>query len=177
LAQTGARTIIIDGDLRKPGVHKALNIKTQPGLSAYLTRPVELSSVILEHATPNLSVIPSGAIPPNPSELLGSTKMRQMVKQLAESYDFVVVDSPPVSTPDSLILSALVDGVILVIRCGDTPRELVSRAKQALVDVNAKIFGVVLNRLDMNQDGYYYYYYYRSYYADEKEGKALTDGS
>jgi capsular exopolysaccharide synthesis family protein len=176
LAQTGARVIIIDGDLRKPGVHKSLNIKTQPGLSTYLTRPVELNSIILEHPTPNLSVIPSGAIPPNPSELLGSAKMRDMVKQLAEQFDFVVVDSPPVSTPDSLILSALVDGVILVIRCGDTPRELVSRAKQSLVDVNAKIFGVVLNRLDVNQDGYYYYYYYRSYYADEKESKALTDG-
>jgi len=177
LAQTGARVLLIDGDLRKPGLHKALGVKNQPGLSAYLTRAIDLEAIIEEQKTANLSVLPSGAIPPNPSELLGSAKMREMMKRLSEQYDFVILDSPPVSTPDALILSALVDGVILVIRCGDTPRELVHRARQSLEDVNARIFGVVLNRIDVTQDGYYYYYYYRYYSSDEKGEKALTDNS
>ncbi len=176
LAQTGARVVLIDGDLRKPGLHKALQVKNQPGLSAYLTRPVELDTIIVPEAAANLSVIPSGAIPPNPSELLGSAKMRELLKHVGERYDFLILDSPPVSTPDALILSALVDGVILVIRYADTPRDLVRRATQALEDVNAKIFGVVLNRLDVREDGYYYYYYYRSYGAELDETRALSDG-
>lgn len=175
LAQTGARVLLVDGDLRKPGLHKALQVKNHPGLSAYLTRPVDLDTIIVGETVANLSVIPSGAIPPNPSELLGSTKMRDLLKHLSERYDFVILDSPPVSTPDALILSALVDGVILVIRSGDTPRDLVRRATQALEDVNAKIFGVVLNRIDVHQDGYYYYYY-RPYYGEADDARTLSDG-
>lgn len=166
LTQTGARVMLIDGDLRKPGLHKMLNINHQPGLSTYLTRGITIDSVIVPNRIENLWIIPSGPVPPNPSELLSSRKMREAVKVLSERYDFVILDSPPVSTPDALILSTMVDGVILVIQCGETPRELVQRAKQSLEDVNAKIFGVVLNRMDVGQDGYYYYYY-RYYYADE----------
>lgn len=168
LAQMGARVLLIDGDLRKPGLHKALNVKNHPGLSAYLTRPLEVDAVVLHQPTENLFVIPAGAIPPNPSELLGSAKMRELIAQVSERYDFVLVDSPPASTPDALVLSALVDGVILIIRCGETPRELVHRAHQALLDVNARIFGVVLNRVDVTQDEYSYYYY-RYYYAGDRE--------
>ncbi len=168
LAQMGARVLLIDGDLRKPGLHKALNVKNYPGLSAYLTRPLEVDAVVLHQPAENLFVIPAGAIPPNPSELLGSAKMRELIAQVGERYDFVLVDSPPASTPDALVLSALVDGVILIIRCGETPRELVHRAHQALLDVNARIFGVVLNRVDVTQDGYSYYYY-RYYYASDRE--------
>ncbi|MBI3952214.1 MAG: polysaccharide biosynthesis tyrosine autokinase [Acidobacteria bacterium] len=175
LAQTGAKVILVDGDLRKPGLHKMLGMKNQPGLSTYLTRAIDLDAVVDRNATvpwrksqvKNLFVIPSGPIPPNPSELLSSEKMREVVKLLSQQYDFVIFDSPPVSTPDALILSTMVDGVIMVIRCGETPRELVHRAKQSLEDVNAKIFGVVLNRVNVQQDGYYYYYY-RYYYADEQ---------
>ena len=144
-----------------------LGMKNQPGLSTYLTRAINLNSVVDQNQIENLWVISSGPIPPNPSELLSSGKMREAVKLLSQQYEFVIFDSPPVSTPDALILSTMVDGVILVIRCGETPRELVHRAKQSLEDVNAKIFGVVLNRVDVQQDGYYYYYY-RYYYADEQ---------
>jgi len=173
LAQMGARVLLIDGDLRKPGLHKALNVKNYPGLSAYLTRPLEVDAVVLHQPAENLFVIPAGAIPPNPSELLGSAKMRELIAQVSERYDFVLVDSPPASTPDALVLSALVDGVILIIRCGETPRELVHRAHQALLDVNARIFGVVLNRVDVTQDGYSYYYY-RYYYAGDREVEEPT---
>lgn len=166
LAQTGAKVILVDGDLRRPGLHKMLSMKNQPGLSTYLTRAISLDSVIESNQIEHLSVIPSGPIPPNPSELLSSGKMREAIKLLSQEYEFVILDSPPVSTPDALILSTLVDGVILVIRCGETPRELVHRARQSLDDVNAKIFGVVLNCVDVNQDGYYYYYY-RYYYVDD----------
>jgi capsular exopolysaccharide synthesis family protein len=169
LAQTGARVILVDGDLRKPGLHKMLNMKNQPGLSTYLTRAIDLDSVVDQNQIENLWIIASGPIPPNPSELLSSGKMREAVKLLSQQYDFVIFDSPPVSTPDALILSTMVDGVILVIRCGETPRELVHRAKQSLEDVNAKIFGVVLNRVDVQHDGYYYYYY-RYYYGDDQPG-------
>lgn len=168
LAHTGAKVIIVDGDLRKPGLHKALGVKGTPGLSAYLTRPLELSSIIELHTTPNLSVIPSGAIPPNPSELLSSAKMRQAIRELSEQYEYVVIDSPPISTSDALILSTMVDGVIMVIRCGGTPKEMVTRAKRALEDVNARIFGVVLNRVDVHQDNYYYHYYRYHDYADDQ---------
>lgn len=167
LAQTGARVIVVDGDLRKPGLHKMFRMKNQLGLCTYLTRAVDLGSVVEPSRFENLSVIPAGPIPPNPSELLSSSKMREAVTLLSQQYDFVVIDSPPVSTPDALILSTMVDGVIMVIRCGRTPRDLVHRAKQSLDDVNAKIFGVVLNRVDVNQDGYYYYYY-RYYYSDQQ---------
>jgi capsular exopolysaccharide synthesis family protein len=167
----GARVLLIDGDLRKPGLHKVLNVKNHPGLSAYLTRPLDLEAVILHQPAENLFVIPAGAIPPNPSELLGSAKMRELIAQVSQRYDFVLVDSPPASTPDALVLSALVDGVILIIRCGETPRELVHRAHQALLDVNARIFGVVLNRVDVTQDGYSYYHYYRYYYAGDREAE------
>jgi len=171
LAQMGARVLLIDGDLRKPGLHKVLNVKNHPGLSAYLTRPLDLEAVILHQPAENLFVIPAGAIPPNPSELLGSAKMRELIAQVSQRYDFVLVDSPPASTPDALVLSALVDGVILIIRCGETPRELVHRAHQALLDVNARIFGVVLTRVDVTQDGYSYYHYYRYYYAGDREAE------
>ncbi|MCS6803580.1 MAG: polysaccharide biosynthesis tyrosine autokinase [Acidobacteriota bacterium] len=168
LAQTGARVIVVDGDLRKPGLHKMFRMKNQHGLCTYLTQAVDLGSVIEHNRFENLSVIPSGPIPPNPSELLSSSKMREAITLLSQQYDFVVIDSPPVSTPDALILSTMVDGVIMVIRCGRTPRDLVHRAKQSLDDVNAKIFGVVLNRVDVNQDGYYHYYRYYYYYSDQQ---------
>ncbi len=169
LAQTGARVLVLDGDLRRPRCHKILGVKNDAGLSTYLSRDIKLDSVIYEHDVPNLYVMPSGPVPPNPSELLSSIKLRILLSDLQDHFDHIIVDSPPViHVTDALIISPFVDGVVVVVKSNQTPREVVLRAKQALMDVNAKIFGVVLNSVDLKNDSYYYNYKY-SYYHNQEE--------
>ncbi|MDX2029994.1 MAG: polysaccharide biosynthesis tyrosine autokinase [Blastocatellia bacterium] len=170
LAQTGARVIVLDADMRRPRCHKILNTRNDAGLSTYLSRDIKLESVIQEHDIPNLYVMPAGPVPPNPSELLSSYKVRVLIEDLKDQFDHIIIDSPPViHVTDALILSPHVDGTMLVIKSGHTPREAVLRAKQALNDVNAKVFGVVLNAIDLNVEGYYYNYKYASYYNTSEE--------
>jgi polysaccharide biosynthesis transport protein len=175
LAQTGAAVLIVDADLRRPRVHKVFGLKNNAGLCNYLAGDCELASLI-QVAMPNLYVLPVGPLPPNPAELLGSTKMKQVVETLAANFDHVIIDSPPVSSfADSLILSALVEGVIIVIRSGFTPREMAQRTKAHLQSVGAKILGVVINQIKLQPHDYYYYstYYSRYYYnSGDREGKA-----
>ncbi len=170
LAQTGARVIILDGDMRRPRCHKILNTKNDTGLSTYLSRDIPLDDVIVEETEiPNLHIIPAGPVPPNPSELLSAVKLRILLAQLQDRYDHIVIDSPPViHVTDALIISPLVDGVVIAIKSGHTPREAVVRTKQALYDVNAKIFGVVLNHVDLAREGYYYNYKYSYYHQTEE---------
>jgi capsular exopolysaccharide synthesis family protein len=169
LAQTGARVLALDGDMRRPRCHKVLGAQNDVGLSTYLSRDIDLDSVIREHDVPNLFVLPSGPIPPNPSELLSSIKLRNLLSDLQDRFDHIIVDSPPViHVTDALIISPFVEGVVVVVKSNQTPRDAVLRAKQALVDVNAKIFGVVLNGVDLNDDAYYYNYEH-SYYRDAEE--------
>lgn len=167
LAQTGARVLVLDADMRRPRCHKILSMKNDTGLSTYLSREIGIDKVIQEHETPNLHVMTAGPIPPNPSELLSSLKWRVLVSELEANYDHIIIDSPPViHVTDALIISPYADGVVLVVKGGQTPREAVLRAKQALYDVNAKIFGVVLNGVDLNSESYYYNYKY-SYHQSE----------
>jgi capsular exopolysaccharide synthesis family protein len=170
LAQTGARVVVLDADMRRPRCHRIFNVKNDIGLSTYLSRDIPLAEIV--QAGPeveNLDIIAAGPVPPNPSELLSSVKLRILLSLLQEHYDHIVIDSPPViHVADALIISPLVDGVVIVVKSGQTPREAVLRSKQALLDVNAKIFGVVLNCVDVNSDGYYYNYKY-SYYHPYKE--------
>lgn len=177
LAQTGASTIIIDCDMRKPRVHQLLNISNHVGVSLYLSGQNEdLSLLIHSHQIPNLSIMPCGPIPPNPAELLGSDQMRRLLTELSATYDHVVIDTPPVvSFADPVILSTMVDGVILVVRGGFSSRGIVQRSRQILGEVGAKIYGVVLNDADMKSSDSYYYYssYYNSYYRnDDKQDQA-----
>jgi len=171
LSQTGARVLIIDADLRKPRLHKIFNHENGQGLSNFLSGHGDLESVVKTSEVPNLFYIPSGPIPPNPSELLGSTLFKKMVESLEARFDHIVFDSPPVlGFADSIILSTSVDGVILTALGGKTPRETLQRAKEVLQQVNSKIIGVVINRVDIRRSDYgYYYYRYHSYYG--KEGK------
>jgi polysaccharide biosynthesis transport protein len=173
LAQTGARVIVLDGDMRRPRCHKILNTKNDVGLSTYLSRDIPLDEVIQEAVDiPNLHVLPAGPVPPNPSELLSSVKLRILLAQLQDRYDHVVIDSPPViHVTDALIISPQVDGVALVVKSGHTPREAVVRSKQALMDVNAKVFGVVLNHVDLEREGYYYNYNYSYYHQAEESSQ------
>jgi capsular exopolysaccharide synthesis family protein len=172
LSQTGAKVLIIDSDFRKPRVHQIFGEENGVvGLSNFLSGHGELEFIIKKTEIPNLFYIPSGPIPPNPSELIGSNLFRTMMESLGGRFDHIVLDSPPVlGFADSIILSTAVDGVILVVSGGKTPRETLQRAKEVLYQVNAKILGVVVNRVDIQRSDYgYYYYRYHYYYG--KEGK------
>ena len=175
LSQTGAQVIIIDSDMRKPRVHKVFNEENGAGLSSFLSGNANLESVIKKSDVPNLCYIPSGPIPPNPSELIGSKLFKSMMESLGERFDHIVLDSPPVlGFADTMIISTSVDGVILVVWGGKTPRETLQRAKEVLHQVNAKILGVVINRIDIQRSDYgYYYYKYQHYYGEEKKKKEL----
>jgi capsular exopolysaccharide synthesis family protein len=173
MAQLGARVLIIDCDLRKPSVHKTFGVDHARGLSTYLSRDVEIESLIHNLPIKNLSLLPSGAIPPNAAELISSDKMKHLLANLSERYDHILIDSPPLMhVTDPVILSTMVDGVILVVHGGKSTRDMVRRSRQELAAVGAKIFGVVLNNVDLRGEGYDYYYYDRYYggYEQEKEG-------
>ncbi len=169
LSQTGASVLIVDCDLRRPRLHKVFGVKNSRGLSNYLSGTGELASLV-QPALPNLFVLPVGPLPPNPAELLGSSRMKQTIDLLQGSFDYVVLDSPPVASfADSLILSAMVEGVILVVKAGYTTREVANRTKTHLQTVGAKVLGAVVNHIKLQPHDYYYYstYYSRYYYRDE----------
>ncbi|HXG91037.1 MAG TPA: polysaccharide biosynthesis tyrosine autokinase [Blastocatellia bacterium] len=169
LAQLGASVLIIDCDLRKPMVHKVFNVDQTVGLSTYLSRDVEIDKLIQPLSIKNVSLLPCGPIPPNPAELISSDKMKNMLAQLAERYDHILIDSPPLmNVTDPVILSKMVDGVMLVVHGGKSSRQVVRRARQELASVGAKIFGVVLNNVDLRNEGYDDYYYARYYYGYER---------
>jgi succinoglycan biosynthesis transport protein ExoP len=179
LSQTGAQVIIIDSDMRKPRIHKIFNEENGAGLSNFLSGNADLESVIKRSDIPNLYYIPSGPIPPNPSELIGSKLFKSMMESLGERFDHIILDSPPVlGFADSTILSTAVDGIVLVVLGGKTPRETLQRAKEVLLQVNAKILGVVINRIDIQRSDYgYYYYRYHYYYGKEGKKKELPHTS
>jgi capsular exopolysaccharide synthesis family protein len=176
LSQLGASVLIIDCDLRKPSTHKLLNVDHERGLSTYLSRDAEITGLIQRLPIGNLSLLPCGPIPPNPAELLSSNKMKNMLALLGERYDHILIDSPPLlSVADSVILSTMVDGVILVVHGGKSTRIAARRARQELASVGAKIFGVVLNNLDIKRDGYNYYYSRYEYGHEPKDEAAVGD--
>jgi succinoglycan biosynthesis transport protein ExoP len=179
LSQTGAKVLIIDADMRHPRVHKIFNEENGAGLSNFLSGNAPLDAVIKRTEVPNLYYIPSGPIPPNPSELIGSKLFKEMIKVLGSRFDHIVLDSPPaLGFADSVILSTTVDGVILVVLGGKTPRETLQRAKEVLHQVNAKILGVIINRVDIHRSEYgYYYYRYHYYYGKDGKKKELPYSS
>ena len=172
LSQLGASVLIIDCDLRRPTTHKVLGVDHIQGLSTYLSRSnVKLDDVIQKLPIANLSLLPCGPIPPNPAELIISDRMKEMLKELADRYDHIIIDSPPlINVTDPVILSTMVDGVILVVHGGKSTRDIVRRARQELSTVGAKIFGVVLNNVDLRREGYDNYYYYRYYSGYGQDG-------
>jgi capsular exopolysaccharide synthesis family protein len=170
--------LIIDADMRRPTTHRVLGISNLSGLSTYLSRKVELEGLIQPLGFPNLSLLSCGPIPPNPAELISSERMKDLLGALTERYDHVLVDSPPlINVADPIILSTLVDGVILVVHGGKSTRNVVRRARQELASVGAKIFGVVLNNIDVKREGYDDYYYQRYYsgHYQEKGRQGVDD--
>jgi succinoglycan biosynthesis transport protein ExoP len=174
LAQLGSSVLIIDCDLRRPATHRIFGVESEHGLSSYLSTDVQIDGLIQKLQIPNLSLLPCGPIPPNPAELISSARMKDLLKLMAGRYDHILIDSPPlINVTDPVILSTLVDGVIMVVHGGKSPRTIVQRARQELQGVGAKIFGVVLNNVDMTREGYdgYYYYYNRYYMPYEKRAE------
>jgi capsular exopolysaccharide synthesis family protein len=169
LAQTGAEVLIIDCDLRRPRLHANFNLANTRGLTNFLSGECSIDDVLQTYdGVPNLKLLTSGPVPPNPAELLGSEQMRNLLKSLSGRFAHIVVDSPPaISFTDASILSTFVDGVILVIHGGRSSRAVVRRAKQQLLDVGANIFGVVLNNVKAESHEYYGAGYYSSYYQGE----------
>ena len=173
LAQLGSSVLVIDCDLRRPTTHKVLGVDHLQGLSTYLSRDIDIDEVIQKLQIANLSLLPCGPIPPNPAELIASDRMKALLDMLSERYDHILIDSPPlINVTDPVILSTMVDGVILVVHGGKSTRDVVRRARQELSSVGAKIFGVVLNNVDLKREGYDNYYYYRYYsgYGQENTG-------
>ena len=171
LSQTGAKVVIVDADMRRPRLQAIFAERDGIGLSSFLSGNADLESIIRESEVPNLSYVLAGPIPPNPSELLGSMLFKKMIESLGGRFDHILIDCPPVlGFADALILSTCVDGVVLVALGGKTPRETLQRAKEALLQVNAKVLGVVINRINI-QRGDYGDYYYRYHYYYGKEGK------
>jgi capsular exopolysaccharide synthesis family protein len=175
LAQTGASVVIIDADMRRPRLRSIFGLSEQSGLSSILSSELseaEIVALVQKEPVSGLNVLTAGPIPPNPAELLGSDQMRRLVTILQSKFNHVVVDSPPVNSfTDGVLISSMVDGVLLVVHGGKSSRHVVKRSRQLLQDVGAKIFGVVLNNVNLQSHDYYYYqrYYGSSYYSGNGE--------
>ncbi|WP_438351891.1 CpsD/CapB family tyrosine-protein kinase [Paenibacillus sp. FA6] len=159
-AQEGKRVLLIDADFRKPSLHKVFTISNHLGLTSVLSNQTSIQDVVKDTFVENLDVITSGPIPPNPSEMLGSLKMKTILEQMKEQYDVILFDTPPVlAVTDALIVSSLCDGIILVVNSSKVKKELVKKAKANLEHVHSRFLGVVLNNINTGKRNPYYYYY------------------
>jgi succinoglycan biosynthesis transport protein ExoP len=180
LAQTGATVLVIDADMRRPRIHSIFGVDNHHGLSTILSSDMseaEMLNMIIQHTESGLNFLPSGAIPPNPAELLGSDQMRRLIQTLEMTFNHIIIDSPPVgSFTDGVLTSTLVDGVLLVVHSGKTSRSVARRTRQILQDVGAKVFGVVLNNVNLREHDYYYYRSYQSesYYKAEAGAEEIA---
>ncbi len=175
LAQLGQRVLLIDGDLRRPNIHRAFQIQHAAGLVTYLTGQQDWPASVLPTPVNGLEVIPCGPAPPNPAELLSSDRMQTLIREAVAQYTTVVVDSPPLlNVADSRVLATQVEGVVLVVKGNVTPRELAQRARAYARDVGANLIGVVLNNIDVRSGdySYYRYYHYDGYGTEATEGES-----
>jgi succinoglycan biosynthesis transport protein ExoP len=178
LAQTSASVIIIDADMRRPRLRSIFDLPEREGLSSILSSDVsheKMLQTIAKDEASGLYVLTSGPIPPNPAELLGSDQMRKLITVLSSAFTHIVIDSPPINSfTDGVLIASIVDGVLLVVHGGKSSREVVRRSHQLLLDVGAKIFGVVLNNVSARSHDYYYYYqryYHQSYYSRDVDSE------
>lgn len=165
-ANLGKKTVLVDTDLRKPVTHKVFHVEREPGISKYLAgKEKKYSNILKKTDINNLSIITCGVIPPNPSEILASTKMQNLINELKEDFDIILFDAPPIlAVTDALIMMQYLDNFILVIRPNQTEKGALKRALNQLNLANAPFSGVVMNSIDSSSDGYgggYYYNYYK----------------
>jgi capsular exopolysaccharide synthesis family protein len=171
LAQSGQTVLVVDADLRKGRCHKLVNVPNKAGLANVLTGQVGLRSAIAETAISNFYILPRGVLPPNPADLLMSHKMQQIVNELRNSFDFVLIDSPPaIAVSDAAVISSLSDGVLMVFHGQKTTVQAARRAVERLDSINAALLGVILNGVDIRNPDYVdYRSYYPTYYASMHE--------
>jgi capsular exopolysaccharide synthesis family protein len=183
LAQTGAKVLIIDADMRRPRLHQVFGLPNDGCLSAILSSEIEEADIlsrINQYQDSNIYLLSSGAIPPNPAELLGSSQMKRLLEIVSKTFTHIVIDSPPIASfTDGVLIASLVDGVILVVHGGKTSRQVVRRSRQTLNEIGAKIIGVVLNRAEVTSHDYYNYRYkYEAYQSEPANGDhAAASGS
>ncbi|KPJ54334.1 hypothetical protein AMJ39_00920 [candidate division TA06 bacterium DG_24] len=175
IAISGRKVILVESDLRRPVLHETFGVEKIPGITDVLLGEVDVSTAARPTGVENLYVLTSGSIPPNPSELLGSEKMRQLLEKLKQEFDAVILDSPPVlAVTDAVVLGSEVDSVILVVELGRTPRDAALRARQILQGARGNVCGVVVNMVPSDGFGYSYYHYYHYYryyrYYDDDSG-------
>jgi succinoglycan biosynthesis transport protein ExoP len=177
MAESGHRVLLVDADLRRPRIHSAFKIANTSGLSSLILGEGILKETAKSSGVPNLSLLTCGPLPPNPAELLHTEAFKNLLAQMGEQFDRVIIDSPPIgAVADAVVISTQVDGTVLVVKNQVTSREMARRAVKALRDVNARIFGAILNDVDLEarQAGGYYYYSKYGYYYGESESKKTT---
>lgn len=178
LAQGDARVLLLDADLRRPNVHHRFGLPGKIGLTSVLagTAPIE-QAIQTVPEIPNLDVLPSGPVPPFPTEMLSSDTMRELLERLGQTYTHIVIDSPPIlSVTDGVILSRFVDAVVLVLRHGKSSKHIVQRARDLLIRSGAPMAGIVLNAVDLNSPDYYGYYGYSGYSYGSADAESWTTG-
>jgi capsular exopolysaccharide synthesis family protein len=171
--QLGKKVLILDCDLRRPRVHKIFRIKNTVGLTSFLVGRSRIEDVIQRYpGEPNLHIITSGPIPPNPVELLISKVMKEMMAGLRQHYDFIFIDAPPLmGIQDSILLGEYADGILLVAWGGKTPRKVIEKAKNEIEKFNIRLLGVILNKVNLRRFAYAYssyHYKYGEYSSDEE---------
>ena len=170
--------LVIDADMRRPRLHSIFELDNQRGLSTILASKMtktEMLHLIERHESTGVYVLTAGTIPPNPAELIGSDAMQRLITLLKGKFTHIILDSPPIASfTDSVLISSLVDGVLLVVHGDHASRVIVRRSKQMLHDVGAKIFGVVLNNVNLTPDDYYYSTYYQKYYKAEEHANSVA---
>ncbi|MEO6052082.1 MAG: polysaccharide biosynthesis tyrosine autokinase [Pyrinomonadaceae bacterium] len=176
LAQTGAKVLIIDADMRRPRLHSIFNVENKVGLSTLLASELADQDVTLsiqQDEKTKLYLLTSGPVPPNPAELVGSEQMASLLRMLQTKFTHIVIDSPPIASfTDGVLIASMVDGVILVVHAGHSSRQVVRRSRQLLQEIGAKVLGVVLNNVNLNtKDNYYYYqsYHHRNNYRQSDD--------
>lgn len=177
MAQDGKHILIIDADMRKPTQHRIFNLAPH-GLSNCIAMNMTFAEAVQASEYPNLDILAAGPVPPNPSELLGSEKMRDILAEAKDAYDFVLVDMPPVlAVTDAVVLASRIDGIIMVVRAGSTPLDDAKGAKNILKQGGANLMGAVLNAVPQHQRSgshyYYYYYYYGKSENEKSKGEEL----
>jgi capsular exopolysaccharide synthesis family protein len=165
MAEAGGRVLIVDTDMRRPRLHRSFGVPNQIGISSVIVGKATLEEAIKRTDVPNLDVLTCGPVPPNPSELLHTSRFGVVLADCAKLYDRIILDSPPTSAvTDPAVLGNLADGVVLVIKAGETTREAAMHARRQLATAKARLFGVVVNAIDFSNPAYGYEYYYRNYY-------------
>ncbi|MHB8882364.1 MAG: GumC family protein [Thermodesulfovibrionales bacterium] len=172
IAQAGYSVLLLEADLRRPRISKVFGLSNAKGLSSFLAGATDLEEIIHVNVVSHLSIMTAGPIPPNPSELLGSKRMKKLIDHLGEQYDFIICDSPPLlSVADSLMLDKILDATIIVTRAGKTTYDAVRKGLRQLTDMKSHVLGIIINALDVKKSDYYYYRYYNYYYSAKDSSK------